>query len=93
MIIVATESDLICPREHTVSELAATLDEVNIVHIRGTPASGKTRLSELLRDHYSRGKKGFLDHRLGKTQSHGSLGQFCRAYQKLGLRTTRFSNH
>ncbi|BCR89602.1 ATP-binding protein [Aspergillus chevalieri] len=57
----ATESDLICPREHTVSELAATLDEVNIVHIRGTPASGKTRLSELLRDHYHReGRKAFL---------------------------------
>jgi len=35
-----------------VSKLAATLDEVNIVHVRGTPASGKTRLSELLRDHY-----------------------------------------
>ncbi|ODM16358.1 hypothetical protein SI65_08358 [Aspergillus cristatus] len=37
-----TEDPLICPREHTVSKLAAILDDVNIVHVRGTPASGKT---------------------------------------------------
>ncbi|ODM16145.1 hypothetical protein SI65_08579 [Aspergillus cristatus] len=47
-----TENRLICPRERTVSKLAAILDEVNIVHVRGTPASGKTCLSELLRDYY-----------------------------------------
>ncbi|BCR87943.1 ATP-binding protein [Aspergillus chevalieri] len=47
-----TKNQLICPREHTVSKLATILDEVNIVHVRGTPASGKTRLSELLRDYY-----------------------------------------
>ena len=35
-----------------MSKLAATLDNENIVHVRGTPASGKTRLSELLREHY-----------------------------------------
>ena len=35
-----------------MSKLASILDEVNIVHVRGTPASGKTRLSELLRDYY-----------------------------------------
>jgi len=35
-----------------VSKLATILDEVNIVHVRGTPASGKTCLSELLRDYY-----------------------------------------
>jgi len=35
-----------------VSKLAAILDDMNIVHVRGTPASGKTRLSELLRDYY-----------------------------------------
>ncbi|EYE94373.1 uncharacterized protein EURHEDRAFT_457856, partial [Aspergillus ruber CBS 135680] len=45
----------------TVSELAAILDEVNIVHVHGTPASGKTYLSELLRDHYCKeGRKAFL---------------------------------
>ncbi|EYE91450.1 crinkler effector domain-containing protein [Aspergillus ruber CBS 135680] len=47
-----TENLLICPRERTVSKLAIILDEVNIVHVRGTPASGKTCLPELLRDHY-----------------------------------------
>jgi hypothetical protein len=46
------EYQLICPRERTVSKLAAILDDVNMVHVRGTPASGKTRLSELLRDYY-----------------------------------------
>jgi len=38
-----------------VSTLAAILDDVNIVHVRGTPASGKTYLSELLRHHYRKG--------------------------------------
>jgi hypothetical protein len=47
-----TENRLISPRERTVSKLATILDEVNIVHVRGTPASGKTCLSELLRDYY-----------------------------------------
>jgi len=55
------ENKLICPRERTVSKLAAILDDVNIVHVRGNPASGKTRLSELLRDHYHKeGRKAFL---------------------------------
>lgn len=41
--------------------LAATLDQVKIVHVRGTPASGKTRLSQLLRDYYEeKGTKVFL---------------------------------
>jgi len=53
-----TEDPHICPRERTVTELAAILDEVNIVHVRGTPASGKTYLSELLRHHYrNRGRR------------------------------------
>ena len=44
-----------------MSMLAATLDQVKIVHVRGTPASGKTRLSELLRDYYEeKGTKVFL---------------------------------
>ncbi|ODM16963.1 hypothetical protein SI65_07361 [Aspergillus cristatus] len=36
-----TEDPHVCPRERTVSELAAILDEVNIVHVRGTPAKGR----------------------------------------------------
>ena len=50
-----TEDPHVCPRERTVSTLATILDDVNIVHVRGTPASGKTYLSELLRHHYRKG--------------------------------------
>ncbi|KAL4920267.1 hypothetical protein BDW62DRAFT_216167 [Aspergillus aurantiobrunneus] len=41
-----------CLRKDTVSKVAAVVDSENVVHIRGTPASGKTTLSELLRDYY-----------------------------------------
>ncbi|ODM21276.1 hypothetical protein SI65_04329 [Aspergillus cristatus] len=55
------EDPQVCPRECTVSKLAAILDDMSIVHVRGTPASGKTYLSELLRDHYHKeGRKAFL---------------------------------
>lgn len=44
-----------------MTTLAVTLDEVKIFHVRGTPANGKTRLSELLRDYYRKeGEKVFL---------------------------------
>ena len=39
-----TENQLICHRAHIVSKLAAILDELKFVHIRGTPASDKTTL-------------------------------------------------
>lgn len=35
-----------------VSKLAAAVDSQNVIHICGTPASGKTVLSQLLRDYY-----------------------------------------
>ncbi|KAK9237143.1 hypothetical protein V1525DRAFT_404725 [Lipomyces kononenkoae] len=44
----------ICTRDETVSKLAEILDAENIVHIRGTPASGKSVLALLLRDYYRR---------------------------------------
>ena len=43
---------MICPRQNTVELLAALLDSEKVVHIRGTPASGKSELAKLLRDHY-----------------------------------------
>lgn len=56
-----TENPFITSRKHTVTTLAVTLDEVKIFHVRGTPANGKTRLSELLRDYYRKeGEKVFL---------------------------------
>ncbi|KAB8230344.1 uncharacterized protein BDW43DRAFT_314033 [Aspergillus alliaceus] len=50
-----------CLRKDTVSKLAAAVDSQNVIHIRGTPASGKTVLSELLRDYYvENNRKVFL---------------------------------
>lgn len=62
LIYVAPIDDqAICPRTQTVSTLAATVDQAKIVHVRGTAASGKTYLSELLRDYYqAKGTKVFL---------------------------------
>ena len=37
------------------------MDDIKIVHVRGTPATGKTCLSELLRHYYrDKGRKVFL---------------------------------
>ncbi|KAJ5279617.1 hypothetical protein N7478_004989 [Penicillium angulare] len=43
---------LLTPRIHTVQELARTLNKVGVVHVRGTPASGKTILAQFLKTHY-----------------------------------------
>lgn len=42
----------ITPRVRTVKKLAALLNEKGVLHIRGTPSSGKTTLAGLLYDHY-----------------------------------------
>ncbi|RAH59593.1 hypothetical protein BO85DRAFT_467332 [Aspergillus piperis CBS 112811] len=46
------ESDdvTVSPRQHTVAELIKLIDAYPVVHVRGTPASGKTTLARLLRD-------------------------------------------
>ncbi|KAI9367007.1 hypothetical protein BJX61DRAFT_538402 [Aspergillus egyptiacus] len=50
-----------CLRQDTVSKLAAAVDSQNVIHIRGTPASGKTVLSQLLLDYYlTNNRKAFL---------------------------------
>ncbi|QKX57279.1 uncharacterized protein TRUGW13939_04390 [Talaromyces rugulosus] len=46
------ESSLVCPRENTVEELANILDCERVVHVRGTPASGKSMLAGLLVAYY-----------------------------------------
>lgn len=46
----------ICPREDTVAKLAELIAKCTVVHVRGTPTSGKTILAGLLRDFYV--KKG-----------------------------------
>jgi hypothetical protein len=44
-------------RTNTVKQLAALLDEKRVVHVRGTPSSGKTTLAHLLKDHYIKRKE------------------------------------
>lgn len=41
----------ICPRSETITKLVEMLDELGVIHIRGTPASGKTTLAKLLREY------------------------------------------
>ncbi|KAL1994366.1 hypothetical protein VTN49DRAFT_3035 [Thermomyces lanuginosus] len=41
-----------CPRKDTVEELARILNTQRVVHVRGTPAPGKTTLAHLLYYHY-----------------------------------------
>ena len=43
-----------CPRTDTIEKLATILDERRVVHVRGTPSSGKTTLAHLLFDYYDR---------------------------------------
>ena len=42
----------ICPRTKTVETLAKILEEDRVVHVRGTPSSGKTALAHLLYKYY-----------------------------------------
>ncbi|PKY02893.1 hypothetical protein P168DRAFT_305277 [Aspergillus campestris IBT 28561] len=48
-----TDDLSICPREGTVQQLADLILSRKVVHVRGTPASGKTTLAQLLKDHLS----------------------------------------
>lgn len=43
-----TEHPDLCPRHRTVETLARLLDENMVMHVRGTPASGKSTLARLL---------------------------------------------
>lgn len=51
-LAVLTESELTCPRTETVKELAQLLENLRVVHVRGTPASGKTFLATLLHNYH-----------------------------------------
>jgi hypothetical protein len=43
---------LTCPRTETVRKLAELVDKYKVIHVRGTPASGKSTLAQLLKEHY-----------------------------------------
>jgi hypothetical protein len=44
--------DYVCKRPGTVAKLAKLVDDEWVVHVRGTPATGKTTLALLLRQYY-----------------------------------------
>jgi hypothetical protein len=46
------DNPYICPRTDTVEKLVTILDEKRVVHVRGTPSSGKTTLAILLWKYY-----------------------------------------
>lgn len=47
-------SNTISPRTRSIETLARLLDEHAMIHVRGTPASGKSTMAKLLFRHYSR---------------------------------------
>lgn len=50
-----------CPRTETVHEIATLLNQEKIIHIRGTPASGKSLLANFLYEYFfSRGQEVYL---------------------------------
>ena len=71
----------ICPRTDTVKKLAALLDEKRVVHVRGTPSSGKTTLAILLWEYYHKRRERvvFFDgwHNVSNPRIH--LVDECRA--------------
>jgi hypothetical protein len=64
----------ICPRHETVGKLANLIEQSAVVHVRGTPSTGKSILAELLyRFFVMAGRKAILtsqwDHTKGKRLS------------------------
>ena len=53
-----TLDPLECPRVQTVSVLWERIQEHHVVHVRATPASGKSTLSSLLEQHVKRKHPG-----------------------------------
>ena len=49
--LASLDDPKVCPRENTTKRLAEILDEEWLIHVRGTPSSGKTTLALLLRDY------------------------------------------
>jgi ABC-type antimicrobial peptide transport system ATPase subunit len=45
---------LTCPREATVAALWNQLQKSQVIHVRGTPTSGKSTLAQLLKEYVTR---------------------------------------
>src|SRR2546430_2378711 len=73
--------DDICPRTDTVKKLATILDEKRVVHVRGTPSSGKTTLALLLWEYYHKRRECVVLlngwHNVSDTRTH--LVDKCKA--------------
>lgn len=66
--------DDVCPRSETVETLVQMLNEYAVVHVRGTPATGKTTLALLLQKHLEGSHRViFIDHWEANFRSTGYL--------------------
>jgi len=52
--VLVLANDLICRREATVAALWDQLKKYQVIHVRGTPTSGKSTLARLLKDYVER---------------------------------------
>ncbi|KAL5356892.1 hypothetical protein BJX96DRAFT_143569, partial [Aspergillus floccosus] len=70
-----TDTPLTCPRQDTVSAFAGIIASEPVVHVRGTPASGKTTLAYLLTAHLvKKGWNVFFLKTWGEELEHFCLG-------------------
>jgi hypothetical protein len=53
-VLVSADDALQCPREATIATLWDQLKKYQVVHVRGTPTSGKSTLARLLKDYVMR---------------------------------------
>ncbi|EAL88434.1 hypothetical protein AFUA_1G07240 [Aspergillus fumigatus Af293] len=85
----------ISPRSETVSKLADLIDSQKVVHVRGTPASGKTTLARLLQQYYKAKKRNsiFID-TWRELDEYPSVGDDLHAWSKLDrMLRTRFDSN
>lgn len=77
----------ICPRTDTVEKLSTILDEKRVVHVRGTPSSGKTTLAILLWEHYHKRREPviFLNGWHDVSNPRTYLVNECRAHGYYGV--------
>ena len=82
----------ICPRTNTVQKLATLLAEKGVVHVRGTPTSGKTILANLLFGYYKTRKVPVVFitgwYKVSNPQAH--LISMCEAAGYCGLEPANF---
>jgi hypothetical protein len=74
----------ICPRTDTVEKIATLLEKKRVVHVRGTPSSGKTTLAVLLWRYYYQREEPvlFLNgwHKISDPRAH-----LVNRYREIGL--------